>query len=160
MKLGGSMIYDAKTLEEYLAQIPEDRKNAIMKLRDVLAENIPGGFEERYSDSFLQFVVPHKIYPAGYHVNPKEPLPFIGIASQKNFIGFYHMAIYAFEDILKWFVDEYPKHVNTKLDMGKSCIRFKKIDQIPYELIAELCQKITVHMWIEKYENIIKNKNK
>lgn len=147
------MIYDAKTLEEYLAQIPEDRKNAIMKLRDVVAENLPEGFKERYSDSFIQFVVPHEIYPAGYHVNPKEPLPFIGIASQKNFIGFYHMGIYAFEDISKWFADEYPKHVTTKLDMGKSCIRFKKMDQIPYKLIAELCKKITVHMWIEKYEN-------
>lgn len=154
------MIYDAKTLEEYLAQLPEDRKYPIMKLRDIVAENIPKGFEKRYSDSFLQFVVPHEIYPAGYHVNPKEPLPFIGIASQKHFIGFYHMGIYAYEDILKWFVEEYPKYVTTKLDMGKSCIRFKKMDQIPYKLIAELSKKITVDMWIEKYESSIKKINK
>lgn len=146
------MIYDAKTFEEYLLQLPEDRKYPFMKLRDIVAENIPEGFEKRYSDSFLQFVVPHEIYPAGYHVNPKEPLPFIGIASQKHFIGFYHMGIYAYDDILKWFVEEYPKHVTTKLDMGKSCIRFKKMDQIPYKLIAELCKKITVDMWVEKYE--------
>ena len=147
------MIYNASTLEDYLAQLPEDRKLPIMKLRDTVAENIPEGFEGFYADSFIQFVVPHKLYPAGYHVNPKEPLPFIGIASQKNFIGFYHLEIYSFDDILKWFTAEYPKHVSTKLDMGKSCIRFKKMDQIPYKLIAELCQKITVDMWIEKYEN-------
>jgi hypothetical protein len=147
------MRYDAETLEEYLAQLPEDRKYPVMKLRDVVASNIPEGFKERYSDSFIQFIVPHEIYPAGYHVNPKEPLPFIGIASQKHFIGFYHLGIYAFEDISKWFVTEYPKYVSTRLDMGKSCIRFKNMNQIPYELIAELCQKITVDMWIEKYES-------
>ena len=147
------MKYDAKTFEEYLAILPEDRKYPFKKLRDIVAENIPKGFKERYSDSFLQFVVPHEIYPNGYHVNPKEPLPFIGIASQKHFIGFYHLGIYAFDDILKWFVEDWPKHVTTKLDMGKSCIRFKKMDQIPYELIAELCQKITVDMWVEKYES-------
>lgn len=149
------MRYDANTLEEYLKQLPNDRKHSIIKLRDIVVENIPEGFEECYSNSFLQFVVPHEIYPAGYHVNPKEPLPFISIASQKNFIGFYHLGIYAFEDILEWFVKEYPRYVTTKLDMGKSCIRFKNMDQIPYKLIAELCQKITVEMWIEKYENSI-----
>lgn len=147
------MIYNAKTFEEYLEQLPKDRKYPIMKLRDIVAENIPEGFKERFTDSFLQFVVPHEIYLKGYHVNPKEPLPFIAIASQKHFIGFYHLGLYAHEDILKWFVEEYPKHVTTKLDMGKSCIRFKKMDQIPYDLIAELCRKITVDMWVEKYES-------
>ena len=147
------MKYDAKTLEEYLAQLPEDRRIAITKLKEVVAQNLPEGFQERYSDGFIQFIVPHEIYPSGYHVTPSEPLPFIGIASQKHFIGFYHMGIYAFEDIKDWFVSEYPNHVKTKPDMGKSCIRLKKSDQIPYELIAQLCQKITVDMWIERYES-------
>lgn len=150
------MNYDAETKEEYLAQLPEDRKYPISKLRDVIKSNLPKGFNECFSNGFIQYVVPHEIYPAGYHVNPKEPLPFIAIASQKHFIGFYHLGLYAFEDILKWFAEEYPKHVATKLDMGKSCIRFKNMNQIPYDLIAELCQKITVDMWIEKYERSIK----
>lgn len=149
------MRYAAENLDEYLAQLPEDRKEPFTRLRNTILNNIPEGFEEWFSNGFLQYVVPFERYPSGYHTNPKEPLPFISIASQKNFIAFYHLGLYAFEDIYSWFVDEYSKHVTTKLDMGKSCIRLKKMDQIPYQLIAELCQKITVPMWIEKYETTI-----
>lgn len=150
------MKYDVTTFEEYILQIPTERKDAILKLRDTILENLPKGFKENFYNSFIQFNVPLDIYPAGYHCTPNEPLPFIAIASQKQFIGFYHMGLYAFEDILKWFIDEYAKHSSLKLDMGKSCVRFKKMDQIPYELIAELCKKITVEMWISKYKSTIK----
>jgi uncharacterized protein YdhG (YjbR/CyaY superfamily) len=149
----------ANTVEEYLAEIPEDRKIVIQKLRDVVVKNLPKGFKEVISYGMLGYVVPHEIYPKGYHCSPQLPLPFFNIASQKNSINIYHMAIYANGDLYSWFVNEYPKYSTTKLDMGKSCIRFKKIDAIPYALIGELMSKITPQQWIEMYENaFIKNK--
>jgi len=100
----------------------------------------------------IGYVVPHAIYPKGYHCSPHLPLPFVSIAAQKNFIALYHMGIYAQPELLNWFVQEYPKHVSAKLDMGKSCIRFKKIDNIPFQLIAELMKKMSVQDWINCYE--------
>lgn len=143
----------AKTLEEYLIKIPADRVEAIQKLRKTIADNIPKGFVETVGYGMPGFSVPHSIYPNGYHCKPEEPLPFVGYASQKNFIAFYHMGIYANPKLLEWFVAEYPKHSKQKLDMGKSCVRFKKLDQIPYDLIAELMKKITVDEWIKTYES-------
>jgi uncharacterized protein YdhG (YjbR/CyaY superfamily) len=154
------MKYEAKTVEEYFAQIPEERKPAIKKLWDTIRDNIPEGFAEDLNYGFPGFVVPHSIYPDGYHCDPKQPLPFINIASQKNFIGFYHMGVYSIPELLKWFTDNYPKHSKTKLDMGKSCVRFKKIDQIPYELIAKLVSKVTVKDWIHYYETETKKSRK
>lgn len=148
----------ASTVQEYLNNVPEDRKEAINTLRDVVKSNIPKGYEECLNYGMLGYVVPHSKYPDGYHCDPKLPLPFINIANQKNFIALYHMGIYANPDLMKWFVTEYPKHCKYKLDMGKSCIRFKKIDHIPYELIAELVQKITADEWIDLYETNIKKK--
>lgn len=146
------MRYEANSVEDYISQLPEERKEAIEKLRRVVKENLPNGFEETIAYGMIGYVVPHSIYPSGYHVNPKEPLHFISIASQKNNISFYHMGIYVFPDILVWFQEEYPKYVNTKLDMGKSCIRFKNVNNIPYDLIGELCGKITLEDYIEKYQ--------
>ncbi len=145
---------------EYLAELPADRKPSIEKLRNVILENLPDGFEETMGGGMLNYSVPHSIYPAGYHCNPKDPLPFLGLASQKNFIAVYHMGIYAKPELLEWFVSEYPKHVKNKLDMGKSCIRFKKPDQIPYDLLGELFQKMTVEDWIETYETELKKSRK
>ncbi len=150
------MIYAAGTPDEYIAQLPEDRKQAIQLLRKTVKENLPTGFEEVMQSGMIGYAVPHSIYPAGYHVNSKEPLPFIGIASQKKYAALYHMGLYMFPDILEWFTAEYPKHVKTRLDMGKSCIRFKNISTIPYELIAELCRKIPLKDYIEKYEGFTK----
>ncbi|WP_039043708.1 DUF1801 domain-containing protein [Sporosarcina sp. ZBG7A] len=146
------MRIEAGTIEEYVQQLPEDRQQAIEKLRHIIKENLPAGFEETLSYGMIGYVIPHSIYPDGYHCNPTEPLPFLSIGSQKNFIGVYHMGIYAFPPVHDWFVAEYPKYVKTKLDMGKSCIRFKKMETIPYELIAELCRKITVDDYIAHYE--------
>jgi len=142
----------AKTPQEYLDELPDERKEAFNKLRTLFLENLPAGFEEQMSYGMIGFVVPHSIYPNGYHCNPKLPLPFAAIASQKNFIALYHMGIYAKPELLDWFVAEYPKHSKQKLDMGKSCIRFKKMEQIPFDLLAELLKKMDVEDWISIYE--------
>jgi len=152
---------NGNTVTEILKNIPEDRKEIFQKLHNVILKNLPKGFEPAMSYGMLSYgmlgyVVPHSIYPAGYHCKPTEPLPFAAIASQKNSINFYHMGIYSKPELLKWFVEEYPKHTKQKLDMGKSCIRFKKIDDIPYKLIGELMKKITVKEWINIYETSIK----
>ena len=147
---------EAKTAEEYLSELSDERRLALSKLRDTVKTNLPEGFEEVMNYGMIGYVVPHSLYPAGYHCNPELPLPFINIASQKQHIGLYHMGIYADEDLLQWFIKEYPNHSNTKLDMGKSCIRFKKIDAVPYKLIGELCSKIQVRDWITMYESQVK----
>ncbi|MES2560568.1 MAG: DUF1801 domain-containing protein [Bacteroidota bacterium] len=150
------MQYKAKNVDDYLNQLPEDRIVPMVKLRDTILKNIPKGFSEGVGYGMMGYSVPHSIYPAGYHCTPTDPLPFAGIASQKNFIALYHMGIYADPKLLKWFQEEYPKHCKTKLDMGKSCIRFKKPDQIPFELIGQLMQKMTVEDWITLYEKNLK----
>ncbi len=150
------MNYKANSPEDYIQQIPEDRQAPMAKLREVINANIPQGFEETMSYSMIGWVVPHSIYPGGYHVDPKLPLPFLSIASQKNFIGLYHMGIYADPDLHRWFQDEYAKRVPTKLDMGKSCVRLKKPQQLPYELIGETVRKMSVQQWIELYEKNLK----
>lgn len=140
------------TVQEILTNLPADRAEPFNKLHNIIVKNLPKGFEAAISYGGLGYVVPHSIYPTGYHCKPSEPLPFAGIASQKNSINFYHMGIYANPDLLNWFVAEYPKHSKQKLDMGKSCIRFKKFDEIPYQLIGELMKKMTVKDWVTIYE--------
>lgn len=152
------MQYNVNTVEEYLNQIPEDRKPIIVQLRNTILENLPIGFEEGITYGMIGYFVPHSIYPNGYHCNPKDPLPFVNIASQKNFIALYHMGIYANPELLNWFVAEVSKFTNKKLDMGKSCIRFKKNDAIPYEIIGKLISKTTVNEWISTYESNLKTR--
>jgi uncharacterized protein YdhG (YjbR/CyaY superfamily) len=143
----------AATVTDYINQLPIERKEAFEKLHNLILENLPKGFTNEMSYGMVGYVVPKSIYPNGYHCDTKLPLPFINLASQKNFIALYHMGIYADEKLLNWFVNEFPKHTNVKLDMGKSCIRFKKPEQIPFELIAELVAKISVQNWIDLYES-------
>lgn len=150
------MQIQANTVEEYINAVPEDRKEAIIKLRRVILDNIPVGFAEVMQYSMPAYVVPHTIYPAGYHCTPEEPLPFISFASQKSFIALYHKGIYADDKLLEWFRTEYPKHSPRKLDMGKSCIRFKNIKHIPFELIGELVSKMKAAEFISIYERAIK----
>jgi hypothetical protein len=147
---------NALTPDQYINELPDDRKQTMQQLREVILKNIPKGFEERMGYGMLGYSVPHSIYPAGYHCNPKDPLPFFGLASQKNSINVYHMGMYARQELYDWFVAEYPKHSKAKLDMGKSCIRFKKPEHIPLELIGELLQKMSVQDWIALYEKEIK----
>lgn len=146
-----------KNIEDYIFSLNEDRKEAIERIRKIILKNLKGDFKECINYNMIGFVVPHSKYPDGYHCKPSLPLPFINLASQKNFIALYHMGIYADKEIHDWFVAEYPKHSKYKLDMGKSCIRFKKLQDIPYDLIAELIQKMSVDEWINLYEANVKN---
>ncbi|MGB0429091.1 MAG: DUF1801 domain-containing protein [Bacteroidia bacterium] len=146
----------ANSVEDYLSKIPEERQEAFNKLRETIIANLPDGFSEELSYGMVGYVVPKSTYPAGYHCDPKLPLPFLSIANQKNFISVYHMGIYASPELMEWFVAEYPKYVKTKLDMGKSCIRFKNVNKIPFELIGELVSKMTAEQWIEIYETNVK----
>jgi hypothetical protein len=150
------MTSTAATPKEYLASLPEDRQEAMQELVTTISENLPKGFENRMCYGMLNWVVPHSKYPAGYHCNPTQALPFLALASQKNFIALYHMGIYSDPKLLEWFTTEFPKHSKTKLDMGKSCIRFKKPEHIPFALIAELAKKMTPDQWIERYESVLK----
>ncbi|MBX7041326.1 MAG: DUF1801 domain-containing protein [Ignavibacteria bacterium] len=143
----------AATPDDYIESLPDDRKEALIKLRKIIKKNLPKGFSEEMNYGMLGYVVPHKLYPKGYHCDPKLPLPFLAVASQKNFIALYHMGIYSKKDLLDWFTMEFPKHSKKKLDMGKSCIRFKKPEDIPYELIGELVSKMTPADWITCYES-------
>ena len=146
----------ASNAEEYISQLPEERQVAVNKLRAVINKNLPKGFEEQMNYGMLGWVIPHSLYPDGYHCDPKQPLPFMNVASQKNFVAVYHMGVYANKELLDWFTNEYSKVVKTKLDMGKSCIRFKKMETIPYDLIGELVKKISAQEWIDAYETAIK----
>jgi uncharacterized protein YdhG (YjbR/CyaY superfamily) len=150
------MHYKAISPEDYISQIPKERQEAMKKLRKVIKDNLPKGFEEGMNYNMIGYYVPHTIYPNGYHCDTKLPLPFMNIASQKNFMALYHMGMYAKKEILDWFTSEYPKHCKYKLDMGKSCVRFKKIEDIPYDLIGQLTAKMSVDEWIQVYENAFK----
>ena len=145
-----------QAVEDYFNALAEERRGAMKTLRSSIRANLPGEFEEVLNYGQPSWVVPHSLSEAGYHVHPDLPLPFLSIASQKSHIGLYHMGIYASSSLLDWFVGEYPKHCKTRLDMGKSCIRFKKADDIPNDLIGELCGKMSAVEWIQLYEEQIK----
>lgn len=142
----------ATTPEQYLKELPAERKEPMIQLRNTILKDLPKGFKECMAYGMIGYVVPHETYPDGYHCNPKLPLPFVSVGSQKNFIALHHMGIYGSPELLKWFATEYPKHARTKLDMGKGCIRFKKMEDIPYKLIGELMKKVSVTDWIKTYE--------
>ncbi len=144
------------TVEAILNNLPPDRAAPFNKLHEVIVQNLPKGFEAAISYGGLGYVVPHSLYPAGYHCKTTEPLPFAGLASQKNSINFYHMGMYSDPKLYDWFVSEFPKHTKQKLDMGKSCIRFKKMDDIPYQLLGELMKKMSVQDWVTIYESNLK----
>lgn len=152
------MRYEATSPEDYISQLPEERQAPIQKIRQIILDNLPKGMEEQMSYGMLGFVIPHSVYPDGYHCDPKTPLPFMNLASQKNFIAVYHMGMYAKKEILDWFTEEYGKRCKYKLDMGKSCVRLKKINDIPYDLIGELAGKMSTEEWIQIYEDQIKKK--
>jgi len=142
----------SNTVAEYVKELPADRQQTIEQLRSVIKKNLPKGFKEEMNYGMIGYVIPHSLYPAGYHCKPTDPLPFMNVASQKNFIAVYHMGLYADPILMKWFMTQYPKHSTQKIDMGKSCIRFKKPDQIPFKLIGELTSKMNPAQWIALYE--------
>lgn len=146
----------AATVDQYIAELPEERQKVVSQLRKQIKKNLPKGFKETMGYGMLGWVVPHSMYPAGYHCNPKDPLPFMGLASQKHFVAVYSMAIYSNPELLKWFTDEYAKAGVGKLDMGKSCIRLKNMNRVPYELFGQLASKVTPEEWIGYYEKALK----
>lgn len=150
------MTSQAATPTEYVNTVDEARREAFSKLRETIQENISPDFREEMSYGHIGYVVPHSLYPSGYHCDPKLPLPFVAIAAHKNFIAVYHMGIYSVPELMEWFVAEFPKHSKSKLDMGKSCIRFKKPGDIPFELIGQLMQKMSVEDWVTIYETHLK----
>jgi hypothetical protein len=152
------MTSKAATPEQYIKELPADRKEPLTELRNTILKNIPKGFKEVMSCGMIGYVVPHELFPPGYHCDPRLPLPFVNIASQKNFVALYHMGIYCNPELLKWFTAEYAKQISSKLDMGKSCIRFKKPEHMPYKLIGELMKKMTVKDWINIYEKGLRQK--
>ncbi len=150
------MISKATSTDAYIDEIPEERKAAFKKLRAVIKKNLPKGFAEGMGYGMMGYSVPHSKYPAGYHCDPKQPLPFMGLASQKNFIAIYHMGVYADPKLLKWFTEAHAKASPKKLDMGKSCIRYKNPDDIPFDLMGQLASKMTPDEWIAMYEKNLK----
>lgn len=141
----------ATTVAAYLKELPPERQAPMEKLRATIADDLPKGFTEVMSYGMIGYMAPHSLYPGGYHCDPKLPLPCINLASQKNFIELYHMGLYADEQLMPWFTTEYARRFSTKLDMGKSCMRFKKRELIPFELIGELARMMTVAQWVELY---------
>ena len=150
----------ATTIADYLKEIPAERLPYFNELRAAILKNLPRGFEEVMSYGMIGYVVPHSLYPDGYHCTPSLPLPFMALASQKNSINLHHMGLYANADLLDWFTAEYPNYSKAKLDMGKGCIRFKKPQEIPFELIGKLVKKISVQQWINTYEAAFKKPKK
>lgn len=144
------------TVKDYIDALPEERVKPFKKLRSMIKKNLPNGFKEEMNYGMVGYVVPHSIYPDGYHCDKALPLPFANIANQKNFIGLYHMGLYATPELKEWFIDSYGQACKYKLDMGKSCIRLKKTEDIPYELIGELMTKMTVQAWVDTYESALK----
>lgn len=150
----------SKEVANYIDSLPEDRKSAMNQIRKVILKNKSKGIEEGFMYNMITYYIPHSKYPDGYHCNPNQPLPFISLASQKNFISLYHMGMYANPKLLEWFQKEFEKKAKGKLDMGKSCIRFKKVEEIPFELIGELTAKMSADEWIECYEKAFVKKKK
>lgn len=150
------MTSSATTPEEYIGSLPEERKPAVKKLHKVIVDHLPEGFKIGMTYGMIAYFVPHSVYPQGYHVDPEQPLPFINLASQKNYIALYHMGMYAHPGLLDWFRKEYAQHSATKPDMGKSCIRFKNAEKIPFDLIGQLVTKMSVEEWISTYEKVRK----
>jgi Domain of unknown function (DU1801) len=145
----------ARTPDEYIAGLPDDRREIVAAMRKVINDNLPAGFKETSSYG-IGWVVPHSLYPPGYHCDPKQPLGFMGLASQKNYISLYSMCLYGANKHLEWFQNEWPKYSNKKLNMGKSCIRFSKPEDVPLELIGKLAARVTPRQWIEIYEKALK----
>lgn len=142
--------------EAYLADVPADRQEAFTRLIDLFDEQVPSDFERCMQYNMPAWNVSLDTYPNGYHCTPNTPLPFLNLANRKGYLAIYHMGIYADPDLLAWWKDAYPQHARYKLDMGKSCIRLKRMDDIPYDLIAELATKMTAQDWIDRYEASIK----
>lgn len=149
----------AKTVAEYLKTLPEDRRKAIKAIRKAILDNLPKGYEEGMQYGMIGYFVPHKVYPDGYHCDPKQPLPFASLASQKNHMALYLMCIYGIDEQRDWFIKAWKK-AGKKLDMGKACIRFKKLEDVPLEVVGQAIKRVPAKKYIEHYESVVKTGSK
>ena len=145
---------NAKTVDEYLAALPEDRCKAISAIRDVILENLPEGYEEGMQYGMIGYFVPHSLFPQGYHCDPKQPLNYVALASQKNHMAIYLMGCYGDESTKDWFVKAWTGACK-KLDMGASCVRFKKLDDVPLSVVGEAVAKIPVRAYLDRYLSVL-----
>jgi hypothetical protein len=153
------MTSKAKTVKEYLVELPEERRTAIQAVRQVILKNLDKGYEEGMQYGMIGYYVPHKVYPPGYHCDPKQPLPFAGLGSQKNHMAVYLMCIYGSRQHEEWFRKEWAK-TGKKLDMGKSCIRFRKLEDLALEVIGEAVARVPAKKYVAYYESVIKGSRK
>jgi hypothetical protein len=149
----------ATTVEQYLSELPEDRRKALEAVRQVILKNLDKDYEEGIQYGMIGYYVPHRVYPAGYHCDPKQPLPFAGLASQKNYMSLYLMCVYGNSNHAKWFQEAWGK-TGKKLDMGKSCVRFKKLEDLPLGVIGEAVKRVTAKKYIEYCESALKTRTK
>ena len=149
----------ARTVEEYLASLPEDRRKAITAVREVILRNLDKDYEEGMTYGMIGYYVPHRIYPAGYHVDPKQPLTFACLGSQKNYMSLYLMSVYGGGDHTDWFRKEWGK-TGKKLDMGKSCIRFKRAEDLALDVVGEAIRRVPARAYIQHVEAALKSSPK
>lgn len=149
----------ATTIEQYLSELPEERRAAIATVRHVILKNLGKDYEEGMQYGMIGYYVPHRIYPAGYHTDPKQPLPFASLASQKDYMSLYMMTVYGEGAEETWFRDEWAKTGKT-LEMGKSCIRFKRLEDLALNVIGEAIRRVPVKRFIEHYESVHKTSRK
>lgn len=144
-------------VQAYMNSLPDDRRAAVQAIRDAVIATLPTGFVEQMSYGMIGWVVPHALYPAGYHCDRKLPLPFMALAAQKNSTNLYHMGLYADPELMGWFQAEHAKASARKLDIGKSCVRYKKLADVPLQLISALSAKMSVAQWVALYESQLKH---
>ena len=147
---------DSITVQEYVENLPDDQKRTVSEIRKAINKNLPKGFKESIGMGMIVWSVPHSSYPAGYHCNPSKPLMLMGLSATKSGVSLHHMGLYGSTSLLKWFQSEWTGHTAKKLDMGKACIRFKKPEDVPLDLIGELSTKLTPQRWVEQYEKGLK----
>jgi hypothetical protein len=149
----------AATVEEYLAELPEDRRAAMSAVRAVILANLPEGYAETMQYGMIGYVVPHSIYPPGYHCDPKQALPYAHLGSQKNYMSLYLMGVYMHEETSTWFREAWAA-TGKKLDMGKSCVRFKKAEDLPLEVIGQVIARIPAERYITGMEAVLAQRSR
>lgn len=147
-----------KSVKEYIDTLPVDRKKVVSEIRKVINKNIPKGFRESVASNMIMWSVPHTAYPPGYHCDPSKPLMLMCLSATKGGISLHHMGLYGSGPLLNWFQGEWPKHSARKIDMGKACVRFKKLEDVPLDLIGELVTKLSPQKWVEVYERALNNR--
>jgi hypothetical protein len=149
----------ARTVDEYVAALPEDRRSVIDAVRKVILSHLPEGYVESIQSGMIAYVVPHDLYPPGYHCDPHQPVQYAALASQKNYFALYFMTLYGDAETEQWFRKAF-QEAGKKLDMGKSCVRFKKLEDLPLSVIGQLVARVPVQKYITRIETLRSDRNK